>query len=408
MDADGIEIEEIDIVIVGAGICGLATALALHRKGIQSVVLERSETLRTSGIAIGILTNGWRALDQLGIGSKLRQTALPLQVVRDIWLDTHKQQASPLSTGEARCVKRSDLIQMLAEDLPIGTIRFGCRIVSLKLDPLTSYPILQLLDGRKVKAKVLIGCDGVNSVVAEFLKLKPKKLFPMCGVRGLTIYPNGHGRAPEFVRTHRNDIVCGRIPINENLLFWFLPFPLTELSDANIFNDQELIKQMALDKTNGFPDEIAKMVEDCETSYLSLTHLRYRTPWDVLLGRFRNGTVTVAGDAMHVMGPFLGQGGSAALEDAIVLARCLAQKIGVGGGDMERNGREIIQRKVGEAIDAYVEERRTRLVRLSAQTYLTGLLLGTTLKPLKLLILALIFLLFRDRIRHTRYDCGRL
>ncbi|XP_048335291.2 monooxygenase 1-like isoform X1 [Ziziphus jujuba] len=400
MDADGIEIEEIDIVIVGAGICGLATALALHRKGIQSVVLERSETLRTSGIAIGILTNGWRALDQLGIGSKLR--------VRDIWLDTHKQQASPLSTGEARCVKRSDLIQMLAEDLPIGTIRFGCRIVSLKLDPLTSYPILQLLDGRKVKAKVLIGCDGVNSVVAEFLKLKPKKLFPMCGVRGLTIYPNGHGRAPEFVRTHRNDIVCGRIPINENLLFWFLPFPLTELSDANIFNDQELIKQMALDKTNGFPDEIAKMVEDCETSYLSLTHLRYRTPWDVLLGRFRNGTVTVAGDAMHVMGPFLGQGGSAALEDAIVLARCLAQKIGVGGGDMERNGREIIQRKVGEAIDAYVEERRTRLVRLSAQTYLTGLLLGTTLKPLKLLILALIFLLFRDRIRHTRYDCGRL
>nr|XP_048335293.1 monooxygenase 1-like isoform X3 [Ziziphus jujuba var. spinosa] len=382
MDADGIEIEEIDIVIVGAGICGLATALALHRKGIQSVVLERSETLRTSGIAIGILTNGWRALDQLGIGSKLRQTALPLQVVRDIWLDTHKQQASPLSTGEARCVKRSDLIQMLAEDLPIGTIRFGCRIVSLKLDPLTSYPILQLLDGRKVKAKVLIGCDGVNSVVAEFLKLKPKKLFPMCGVRGLTIYPNGHGRAPEFVRTHRNDIVCGRIPINENLLFWFLPFPLT--------------------------DEIAKMVEDCETSYLSLTHLRYRTPWDVLLGRFRNGTVTVAGDAMHVMGPFLGQGGSAALEDAIVLARCLSQKIGVGGGDMERNGREIIQRKVGEAIDAYVEERRTRLVRLSAQTYLTGLLLGTTLKPLKLLILALIFLLFRDRIRHTRYDCGRL
>ncbi|GMN21951.1 hypothetical protein TIFTF001_045579 [Ficus carica] len=71
--------EELDIVIVGAGICGLTTALALHRKGIKSVVLERSETLRASGAAIAILTNGWRALDQLGIGPKLRPTALPLQ-----------------------------------------------------------------------------------------------------------------------------------------------------------------------------------------------------------------------------------------------------------------------------------------------------------------------------------------
>ncbi|KAH7849059.1 hypothetical protein Vadar_012359 [Vaccinium darrowii] len=44
------------------------------------------------------------------------------------------------------------------------------------------------------------------------------------------------------------------------------------------------------------------------------------------LEKFRKGTVTIAGDAMHVMGPFLGQGGSAALEDTIVLARCLSHK----------------------------------------------------------------------------------
>ncbi|PON78968.1 FAD-binding domain containing protein [Parasponia andersonii] len=89
--------EIIDIAIVGAGICGLATALALHRKGIRSVVLERSETLRAWGAAISILTNGWRALDQLGVGSKLRPTALPLQGVRDIWLDSNKQRERPVS-----------------------------------------------------------------------------------------------------------------------------------------------------------------------------------------------------------------------------------------------------------------------------------------------------------------------
>lgn len=179
---------------------------------------------------------------------------------------------------------------------------------------------------------------------------------------------------------------------------------IMRISDANSFDDPELVRQIALDKINGFPNEIVRMVKDSDPSYLSITRLRYRTPWEVLVGRFRNGTVTVAGDAMHVMGPFLGQGGSAALEDAIVLARCLAEKI----GDLEGNGREIVQRKVGEAIEAYVEERRMRLVRLSAQTYLTGWLLGTSLMPVKLLILALIVLLFGDPIRHTRYDCGRL
>ncbi|MCI14007.1 zeaxanthin epoxidase chloroplastic-like, partial [Trifolium medium] len=65
-------------VIVGGGICGLATALALHRKKIKSLVLEKSE-LRATGAAIIVQANGWHALDQLGVGSTLRQTAIQIQ-----------------------------------------------------------------------------------------------------------------------------------------------------------------------------------------------------------------------------------------------------------------------------------------------------------------------------------------
>ncbi|KAL6965661.1 hypothetical protein U1Q18_036715 [Sarracenia purpurea var. burkii] len=70
--------EEHEIVIVGGGLCGLATALALHRKGMRSVVLERAETLRASGGALGIFANGWRALHQLGIASHLIQLGRPI------------------------------------------------------------------------------------------------------------------------------------------------------------------------------------------------------------------------------------------------------------------------------------------------------------------------------------------
>ncbi|MCH92044.1 zeaxanthin epoxidase chloroplastic-like [Trifolium medium] len=72
-------VEENEIVIVGGGICGLATALALHRKKIKSLVLEKSEELRATGAAIIVQANGWHALDQLGVGSILRQSAIQIQ-----------------------------------------------------------------------------------------------------------------------------------------------------------------------------------------------------------------------------------------------------------------------------------------------------------------------------------------
>ncbi|GKB16723.1 putative FAD/NAD(P)-binding domain protein [Tanacetum coccineum] len=64
------------VVIIGAGICGLAMSLALHRKGIRSVVYEKSESLgNDTGAAIRIWKNGWRALDQLGVADILRLKA---------------------------------------------------------------------------------------------------------------------------------------------------------------------------------------------------------------------------------------------------------------------------------------------------------------------------------------------
>ncbi|GAB4838551.1 Monooxygenase 2, partial [Ancistrocladus abbreviatus] len=67
----GMEMNE-EIVIVGAGIAGLATALALHRLGLRSLVLESSSYLRVTGAAFTTWTNAWKALDALGIGDSLR------------------------------------------------------------------------------------------------------------------------------------------------------------------------------------------------------------------------------------------------------------------------------------------------------------------------------------------------
>ncbi|RRT81389.1 hypothetical protein B296_00009842 [Ensete ventricosum] len=65
------EEEQHEVVIVGAGIAGLATAVALKIVGMQTLVLERSPELRAAGAAIGLSSNAWRALDVLGVAHKL-------------------------------------------------------------------------------------------------------------------------------------------------------------------------------------------------------------------------------------------------------------------------------------------------------------------------------------------------
>ncbi|MCL7048682.1 hypothetical protein MKW94_019767 [Papaver nudicaule] len=390
-------IEEDKIIIIGGGICGLATALALHKKGLESIVLERSVKLRTTGATILIHTNGWRALDQLGVGTQLREIGHLITRYRYISLDDGKQEESSLMKEELRCLKRLELVQILADNLPANTIRFGCHTVAVKLDPLTSHPILQLHNGTSIKCKVVIGCDGVNSVVSEFVGLKAARNFSTRGVRGFTSYPSGHGFSDDFIKIRKDNRIFCRNPVNKNLMYWFVGLPSS--CDLAVSGEPKLIKQVTIESIMDFPPDVIELVEKTDLDTLTLTNLRYRN--------FRKGTVMVAGDAMHIMGPFLGQGGSAALEDAVVLARNLAKEMCPRGS--ERTGKQIMQEKIGAAMDRFVRERRMRLLQLSSQTYLIGMLLEPSSgKFMKLMIIIALVIFFSNPNGHVRYNCGHL
>ncbi|KAA3487001.1 FAD-dependent urate hydroxylase-like [Gossypium australe] len=372
--------QEQDIVIVGGGISGLATALALRRKGIKSMVLERSETLRAAGVGIIMQPNGWRALDQLGVAPKLRQTCTEIPsrwgkiyVFISVAEGKCRESELPLGKGELRCLKRMELMKALAEELPVESVYLGCRAVSILLDPLTSNPLLQLHDGTLIKAKVLY--HNFN--------------------------PSGHSFGDKFRFYSSNDVTLGQLPVTDNLVYWFLTRVLTsqDLSDAK--KDPAYITKASLEAIKGFPEEIVELVKNTEPNALYLTELRYRAPWDLVRTKFRKGTVVVAGDAMHAMCPFISQGGGASLEDAVVLARCLSEKlkqVAEGGG----------KRLVEETLDEYVRERRMRVFWLSLQTYFIGLAQDNTSKVKKALGIAGLILVFGDQRSHTDYDCGRL
>ncbi|XVF63327.1 hypothetical protein PTKIN_Ptkin09bG0079100 [Pterospermum kingtungense] len=402
--------EEQDIVIVGGGICGLATALALHRKGIKSIVLERSETLRAAGVGIIMQPNGWRALDQLGVASKLRLTAIRIPSGQLIAVEDGKHRELTLGKGEVRCLKRMDLIKALAEPLPMDCVRFECQVLSITLDPLTSYPILRLHDGTIIKAKIVIGCDGVNSIISNFLDINTPKLFSRCATRGFTYYERGHDFGDQFRIYNAANVQLGILPVTDNLIYWFLTRSLTPQDCGGSKKDPAYIKEASVEAMKGFPENTLELIKNSEPTALYLTELRYRTPWDLLRANFRKGSVVVAGDAMHAMCPFISQGGGASLEDAVVLARSLSGKLSEAGNNNNQNhpagpGRNVM---VEEALDLYIKERRMRLFWLSLQTYLIGFTLDNTSKMKKVLGILGLVIVFGDQKGHTDYDCGRL
>ncbi|KAL5665642.1 hypothetical protein ACJX0J_025750, partial [Zea mays] len=194
-------------------------------KGIASVVLEKSETLRSDGAAIGVHANGWRALEQLASLFLSTIIAACLQRSRGVWKVTKKTTQAPIGK-EFRCLRRKDLIETMAKNIPAGSIRFGCHVVAIQQDPGTHGPILTTVDGGTIRAKVLIGCDGGSSAVARYLGLSPPKAIPRTVLRGFTAYPHGHPFGAEFLRIRGGgEFVVGRLPVTRNLVHFFVTMP---------------------------------------------------------------------------------------------------------------------------------------------------------------------------------------
>ncbi|KAJ6820124.1 uncharacterized protein M6B38_299035 [Iris pallida] len=367
-----------DVVIVGAGLAGLGTALGLHRKGIKSLVLESADSLRATGFSLLVWTNGWRALDMLGIGDSIRPHQVRLQkgvavsaASGEITSQTTYTSPSKFGEHEARCVTRNLLVKTLEEELPQGTIRYSSKLVSIEEEG--DLKILLLADGSILKTKVLVGCDGVNSVIARWLGFKKPSFSGRSACRGLTTFPNGHGFKPEFLQYFGCGLRCGFLPCNEKSIYWFFTWtPAAE--DEDMGENASKMKQFAVTKLRmaKIPEDVIEVVENTEMGTIVSSPLRFRSPADLLWGNISKGNVCVAGDALHTMTPDLGQGGCLALEDSVVLARCLGDAIlgarGKGGGEYAAAAAASVE----DGLEEYAKGRRWRSFGVIATAYVMG------------------------------------
>ena len=332
--------------VLGAGVAGLATALALARKGARVTVLEQADAIREVGAGLQIGPNGGRVLTALGLGEVLAGAAQTARAIRLVDGPTGRpvltMDLAALRPGQDyRFVHRADLIAMLllaAEDAGVE-LQLLQRIDAVDLTG--ASPRLTTAQGATRVCGVLIGADGIGSRVRTALN-GPEAPFFTHQVAWRALIPAEPDAAPE-VEVH---MAPGRHLVS---------YPLRGGSMRNIVAVEERRTWAAEGWTlRDDPAELRLAFgRFCPRVRGWLDRVEEVHLWGLfrhrIARRWHGGGAVIVGDAAHPALPFLAQGASMALEDAVTLANAL-----------DRHG------TVAGAFDAYRTARAARTARIVA------------------------------------------
>jgi 2-polyprenyl-6-methoxyphenol hydroxylase-like FAD-dependent oxidoreductase len=226
-----------------------------------------------------------------------------------------------------RCVERKALLEALVAQIPKGTIRLNSQVTSIKKSETSpNFTDLELQDGSTYSAKVVVGFDGVNSIVGSWLGLKKPNSVGQLEIRGMAEFPSAHNFSDVFRIIYGNQVAIGLNTMTPTKVFWFVVW--TDWSEGWRYTTPEQIKQEALERAKDFQiPEFQQCVNNTSLKRFTKNTLRHTIHEKSTCEMQVVGNVTVCGDASHPTTPTLGQGGCLALEDGIILARKLHQTL---------------------------------------------------------------------------------
>lgn len=316
------------VAIVGAGIGGLTAALALLQRGIRVRVIEQADRFEDVGAGLQISANGTRLLFSLGLEAPLlARAARPVGKQIRLWNTGQTWKLFDLGAESVRrygfpylMMHRADLHAILAEGvarLDPDAIRTGTRYIGHRSDE--DSVLVRFDGGHELRCDALIGADGVHSQIRSDLFGSERPWFTGCMAwRGLVPVDRLPAAFRELVGT--NWVGPGAhvitYPVRSGELINFVG--VVERDDWRVesWRSRGTVEECAADFPGWHPDVHALIRGTGMPFKWALLGREPMTTWS-------RGRVTLLGDACHPTLPFLAQGAMMAIEDGIVLARCL-------------------------------------------------------------------------------------
>jgi salicylate hydroxylase len=322
-------------LIIGAGLSGLTTALALANAGWRVRVCEQARVLGEVGAGITLSPGALRGLASLGLADEILADSLPVPDIAFLHhrtgellagarkADTANAATEPApASGIPRHIHRADLHAILVRALhrqDPEMIETGKRLTGVEQG---ATPVVQFSDGSSRAAQVLIAADGTRSAVRRLLFDPAPPLFAgqvafRCLIPAREAAPFlEQGPAAVFIGASR---IFNRYLIRSGALLNVIGIAKCDLWPEEGWNVRATTDEFR-EQFAGFHPSVLSLIQLAPAATLIKWGLFVRPP----LHEWSSGNVILVGDAAHPILPFLGLGAALAIEDGIVLARALA------------------------------------------------------------------------------------
>lgn len=324
-----------ELIIAGAGLGGLAAALACTVQGIKVTVLEQARTLGEVGAGVQISANGSRLLHALGLEKDLSAIAFRPEAgeIRH-YQSGETLMSRPLGKiAEERFgfpyyhLHRADFHRVMHQALEArqpGAVELSTKVVGIQ--QAASHVDVYTADGRRFRANGLIGADGIHSQVRSTLFGADAPRFTGCVAWRTTIPAN------DLPPNHVRPVSSNWIGQRGHFVHYYVRRGELVNCVGCVERDGWLAESWSAEgEVNDFANDFAGWHPDLHV-LINTASRCFR--WGLFdrdpMPRWSDGRVTLLGDACHPMLPFMAQGAVMSIEDAYVLSRCIAAGTRVG------------------------------------------------------------------------------
>jgi FAD-dependent urate hydroxylase len=356
------------ILVVGAGVGGISIARGLLRDGHDVTVFERRPDVKAGGGAVTIWSNGSTVLGQLGVD--MDGAGQPLSTVRVVTATGRPVTVVDLIAivdrlgAPVRMVPRRVLLERLLEGFPTDRIRCNARAIGVVN---TRNGIrLEFEDGSSAEGDLLIGADGLHSMVRGIVGARPAEPTGWCSWQGLVTLPHVADKhvAQMIIGEHGN---IGLWPAGGSDVQWWFDLPWSP-DFVRPGSPIDMIRSN-FEGWSDSADRVLATLTDEDLARSPFPHFRHPIP------RSGRGAVTLLGDAAHTMPPTLAQGTNQALLDTMVLCKALSDFV------KGANGVRGSTRDLSSALRWYENTRRRKVKAVSWVTTLQVSRSETALRP---------------------------